>query len=194
MYEYNSLREHYRELHTSNSKYQAMEHQAAESWRSSIRTAKDLGKNDWIEVPRVTYVVGNGIVQYFPTAVMASSPAPRATYAEGINIMSKGSVGFQDVPSVSTLTLHGPLTAKDVRQALQGRLNEVESHSLGRDIAMSRIETALNTPVIQRVLKQYDRSLRCFILPILPLSLFACYICAKVRGRFRFKPGQMRLA
>lgn len=191
---YGELHSHYAQLKSQQAEAANIEHSAAEEWRKNLRDAKDLGAKDKMSIARITYAVPsaaepvlhdlrrNGYYQFdqLNMTALVSASNNRAT--------------FQYMPVRSSLELQGPLTAHDIRKAIEGRLTEVRQRAKQRDRLLGAYEEGLNKSVLDRFGARLEDRLIMYGAFAIPISLLACFLTSRIRNRVRFKPNKLRLA
>ena len=193
---YAGLHNRYLVLKDEHARFAKVEHEAAASWREVMVTAKDLGPKDKLSIPRIVYEMRRGQAIYYPTFV-GSDGGTVSTSGESTSatmISETNQFAFQYMPVRKELTVHGPLTSKDVRTVVSYRILEAEHRSKWRDSVMAGMQKSLNIPVKTRIWMIVGSQLTNYVFVVAPISFCACFITTRIRGRVRVKPNKMKLA
>ena len=193
---YASLHHRYLVLRDEQSGFTKVEHEAAKYWREVMVKAKDLGPNDTLLIPRIVYEMRRGQAIYYPTFV-GSDGGSIATSGESTSatiVSETNQFAFQYMPVRKVLTLHGPLTSKEIRTVVSYRISEVEHRNKWRDTVLAGMQKSLNIPVTTRIWTVIGSQLTNYLFVVAPISFCVCFLATRIRGRVRVKTSKMKLA
>jgi hypothetical protein len=182
-------------LKTEHAAFSQIEHDTVEKLRLVSSQAKDLGKKDSLAIPSVSYIAadpnrrevefsrGGTYLRIFPGSTDGVRYNPDTNQSH-----------FVMMASLKQEDLAGPLTARDVRLAINKRITEIQRQSKVRDITIGSYTAALNMPVHKRINLIVVGKIEGYVFFVMPAAFVTCLITSRFRNRIRFKPNRLRLA
>lgn len=194
---YAELHNQFGQLRTQHLVAAKAEHEAAESWRTLLASAKDMKLGEVAKFPKLTYVVQNRgepdyTEQYYSSGIYSRSTG--YSYSWTIYDSAHGHTSFRYLPVETQDDLKGPLTAHDVRLSLVRRITSAQANSHLREGILENMRLALNLSVKDRIQMAVSSRILGYLFAVGPLAFVVSFLTSKIRRRVRFKANNLRLA
>ena len=170
------------------------EQAAADKWRDILNKGQGIPAGASLELPHLTY---RSMLIWEPKGskyqkMTIVNPKPRKNQEFGYwNLYASQLAEF---PTVSKLTLHGPLSFGIINAQLKEKLIAAHIAQSNRESILDRFRFSLNERIYERTSKIYSALLPTYLMLVFPASLLLSYLLAQLRKAIPTRYRNRRLA